>query len=229
MTSRSILVVGIHRSGTSAIAGILHHLGVNMGKPPEGIEPDFWYAGWPAYDSNPRAQFEDGELCAINRKLIGPDWRTPPPVGMLRNQGFAGAMELAAKLEEIPLSGLKDPALCFTAGVFIKELRRSGVDVGIIFVHRDFDAIVDSLLEREPIPRPVMAYIAAQYFVAMNNVRGLFPEIPQLDVTFPYLFQDTAGAAKKIAKWAFKDREPPTPEQIAAAVDHIDHGLNHHG
>jgi hypothetical protein len=229
MQSRCILVVGIHRSGTSAVAGILHNLGVYMGKPPDDIDPDFWYEGWPAYSTNPRAQFEDADVCAINRKLTGLNWRTPTPLAIFHEDGMGYVPALGIERKEMPLWGLKDPVLCFTAPVFIRGLQAADIDVGIIHVHRNFEASVDSLERRDDLPRPVVEHILAQYYLAQNDVRGRYNDVPNINITFPNLFMDTEKTVRETATWVFRDREPPSDEQIAKAVAHIDPGLNHHG
>jgi hypothetical protein len=67
-----IYVVGMHRSGTSAVAGLLSHLGL----------------GTPAQEDQPRAQrmnergfFESKSLCEFDNRLLehlGGSWKAPP-------------------------------------------------------------------------------------------------------------------------------------------------------
>ena len=60
--STCILVLGTPRSGTSCVAGILHHLGVVMGE--QFLEADDW---------NPAGYFQDVEFETF-LELIDPFW-----------------------------------------------------------------------------------------------------------------------------------------------------------
>lgn len=55
-----IIVIGTGRSGTSAVAGMLHYMGVYMGK-------DFI----PADNNNPNGHWEDREFTELNRLVLG--------------------------------------------------------------------------------------------------------------------------------------------------------------
>lgn len=109
--STALIVLGMHRSGTSALTGMLHRLGVTLG---EDLMP--------ATQDNPRGYWEHAEIVRVHERLLaafGWNWddlRSLPP-------GFehsAPAREAAAELSAIverdfagaPLWGLKDPRLC---------------------------------------------------------------------------------------------------------------------
>lgn len=59
MDKKCIMVLGMHRAGTSALAGVLDACGVNMGcnlMPPAG--------------DNPKGYFEDMEVVRVNERLL---------------------------------------------------------------------------------------------------------------------------------------------------------------
>ena len=56
---KTVVVLGMHRSGTSMIASILNKLGVSMGKVMLGKTP-----------SNPLGHFEDKDFYNLNRKIL---------------------------------------------------------------------------------------------------------------------------------------------------------------
>jgi len=67
---KTVVVLGMHRSGTSMIASFLNKLGVSMGKVMLGKTP-----------SNPLGHFEDKDFYDLNRKILkfaGGNWRNPP-------------------------------------------------------------------------------------------------------------------------------------------------------
>ncbi len=109
--STAVIVLGMHRSGTSALAGLLHHLGVALGEHLMPASPD-----------NPRGYWEHSDIVAINQALMaemGWAWDDirPLPAGFAHEKA---ALRAAGELREIlsrdfagtPLWGLKDPRLC---------------------------------------------------------------------------------------------------------------------
>src|SRR5689334_11506011 len=57
--STAIIVLGMHRSGTSALAGTLHHLGVELGEHLMSASPD-----------NQRGYWEHRDIVAVNHQLM---------------------------------------------------------------------------------------------------------------------------------------------------------------
>ena len=227
--SRVILVLGIHRSGTSAVAGVLHHLGVYMGKPNTRTKSELPPVdGWPTYKSNPKGQFEDGNFCSINRTLLGPNWRDPVlPV----DQRGVGLAELYASHLEAghEIHGLKDPATCFSWEIWHEVLATEGHDVRVLAVNRvSFAAAIKSVIRREAMPEPVANHIMSRYWLAhVQALDYLAKRVPVLKVPFETLLAAPEDGVNIIAEWAFKELEPPSADQIAAAISHIDPSLNH--
>jgi GT2 family glycosyltransferase len=108
--STAVVVLGMHRSGTSALAGTLHHLGVALGDRMMNPSPD-----------NPRGYWEHRDIIAVHHKLmaeLGSSWDDirALPAGWERGEAALSAkQELAAILArdfaETEVWGLKDPRL----------------------------------------------------------------------------------------------------------------------
>ena len=114
-------IVGPHRSGTSAVAGVLYHLGLFLGD-------DLLGPG----KGNVKGHFEDREFLALHDKIIG-DWENPRVDFEPYREAYTA---LIRKREaEHQVWGLKDPRLCFVFPYF-KEIAR---DVKAIFVYRNPD------------------------------------------------------------------------------------------
>src|SRR5881397_1961564 len=65
-------ITGMHRSGTSLVAGIVNILGVDLGPPESMWEPD---------EANPRGYWEQAEIVDLNDEILavlGGSWRDPP-------------------------------------------------------------------------------------------------------------------------------------------------------
>jgi O-antigen biosynthesis protein len=109
--STALVVLGMHRSGTSALTGMLHHLGVALG---EHLMP--------ATQDNPRGYWEHADIVKVHERLMAAlgwawdDIRSLPP-GFERSEPAQAAWaELTAILDRdfagAPLWGVKDPRLC---------------------------------------------------------------------------------------------------------------------
>ena len=101
-----VLVVGPHRTGTSVLAGVLHHLGVNMG-----------FALMGGDKANARGYYEDWAGYFLHRAMIGP-WTHPDPeahcdayLQKIYDDYFAFRDRDAHTHDKV--LGLKDPRLCF--------------------------------------------------------------------------------------------------------------------
>jgi GT2 family glycosyltransferase len=109
--STAVVVLGMHRSGTSALAGMLHHLGVALGERLMAASPD-----------NPRGYWEHADIVDIDHRLmatLGWAWDDirPLPAGFEQEKAAQAARrELTAILRRdfagVGLWGLKDPRLC---------------------------------------------------------------------------------------------------------------------
>ena len=109
--STALVVLGMHRSGTSALTGMLHHLGVALGT---NLMPET--------NDNPRGYWEHADIVRVNHRLmaeLGWSWddiRSLPTGFEHGVAAQAASRELVALLEGdfagMPLWGLKDPRLC---------------------------------------------------------------------------------------------------------------------
>lgn len=109
--STAIFVLGMHRSGTSALTGMLHRLGVALGQ-----------HLMPASEDNPRGYWENADIVAVHERLMGAlgwtwdDIRSLPAGFEWSEPAEQAARELLALAQRdfagAALWGLKDPRLC---------------------------------------------------------------------------------------------------------------------
>lgn len=135
----SVVVLGMHRSGTSLVAGILHAMGVKMGE--VFRLPDEW---------NSRGYFEDLDWRAVNKWILntaGGTWYIPPCArDVLRHGERIGAAVdwLVREKSGCPLWGFKDPRTCLTLEAIHPRLPNPCY----VYVKRHIDSIVNSLKRR---------------------------------------------------------------------------------
>jgi len=215
--SRSVIVLGQHRSGTSAIAGILHHLGIPMGTPGNIESATHLVDGWPAFDSNKYGQFEDNDFVKIFDKGHGA-WELPVWWAYSEETGQA-TKDLVKKREyDHELWGLKTPQLCYTLMYLLDYLK----DPVVIATTRNYDDMVASLVKRDGFPVPVAQHIQSLYSLLHAGAKAEVKErgIPLLELEFEDVLEFSGTVVENIA--AFVDR-PFSITHLRAAINSIGH------
>ncbi|MFM8413713.1 MAG: glycosyltransferase [Planctomycetota bacterium] len=170
MSRRCILVLGMHRSGTSALAGVLDLLGA---QPPRETMP-------PAAD-NPRGYWEAPRIARLNNRLLasaGTRWNDEagiPEAWFLDPARDADRAEAARILaEEFPGHDtfvLKDPRICRLLPFWRMVLGEAGIEPHVILVFRDPAEVARSLAARAAVPEFRPAAIAAPERAALLWLR----------------------------------------------------------
>ena len=191
-----ILVPGMHRSGTSAIAGTLNLLGVSI---PGALMPPT--------DDNKRGYFENTRIVAWHDKLLEQlksRWEDPLPLreGSLRSPPVrsAAAHELAAlfrqEFGDEPMVLVKDPRLCRLLPVWFDAFSGGDRDLfSVVPVRHPFE-VATSLQRRDSLPRAHALALWLHHVLAAEHAsRGL----DRCFVTYDDLLQDWRSVVHKIA------------------------------
>ncbi len=146
-SATALLVLGMHRSGTSALTGLLGLHGIELGSELSAAAADNQAGFW-----------ENSRVVALHERLfeaLGTSWDDPRelPDGWLdaaRTQGFLD--ELVALLREefgaSRLWAVKDPRLCRLLPLWRLALERLQVEPRLIFALRDPGEVTGSLMRR---------------------------------------------------------------------------------
>ena len=144
----AILVVGMHRSGTSALTRVINLLGANLGGSLLGPGK-----------GNAKGHWENTEAIAINDAVLGGlglswDDTQPLPQDWVHSAGARQAVRristlIAHEFADSPLWALKDPRLCRLLPIWLDALERSNVDVRIVFSIRHSGEVAESLNFRD--------------------------------------------------------------------------------
>ncbi|MBO0905832.1 sulfotransferase family 2 domain-containing protein [Jiella sonneratiae] len=173
MTRNAIIVVGMHRSGTSALAGALRFAGLQH-------SPDLM----PAAADNPDGFFEPLPVVRMNERMLnlaGAAWNKVPfwmhwanfaraDFGRWCAETFA---ETAEKVWHDTFQALegdvvcKDPRLALTLPVWLKAAEANGFAPKVLLVHRPSIAIMASLARRNRMEFEGAADLVADYWEAM--------------------------------------------------------------
>ena len=159
---RCIFIIGMHRSGTSATAGMLHKGGLCLGK--DLMEPD-WI--------NPAGYFEDAKVIAINSELYhyykAGLWY-PPLMYDDEGQFAVTFQQFIDYYKDVDVVAFKNPRFCATFPIWHKYFTENGIKTEIMFVMRPPEQIVQSLCRTRN-----MANIVAKTIV--NHHVGLIDDI----------------------------------------------------
>jgi hypothetical protein len=203
-----VAVIGLHRSGSSCLAGVLHLLGVHMGDMLGGFEPT---GGFEALDL--------AELCEDVYPFPQTEPRLPHDEVVRRLRRYvADASRSAASLGK-QLAGGKYPHLC-ALGDVLREV--CGARLRVIHIDRPLEESIASLQTRS---RRATGWIAAKDADAERVQRWLWEskqellrQVPHLDVQYADLLADPRAEVDRIAAWL---RIVPPDYAVARAVAHV--------
>jgi SAM-dependent methyltransferase len=146
---RLIVVLGMHRSGTSTVTRALQAMGVELGSrlmpAVEGVnDTGFW---------------EDLDLNELNIEMLGAlnrEWHSLAPVGeafveLLCGKGFLSRAEelLRLKIGQSPVFGFKDPRVTVLLPFWQRVFALCDIDVSYVLALRNPVSVAKSLARRE--------------------------------------------------------------------------------
>jgi len=151
--SKSICILGMHRSGTSAIARAMNLLGAYLGEDEDLMPPT---------RANPEGYWERLDICNLHGRLLAHlkrTWDTAAPLPdrwHLSDEIRPFREELkwlvAANLAHHPLWAWKDPRTCILLPLWREVLAELGVELSCVFVVRSPLDVANSLRTRDRIP-----------------------------------------------------------------------------
>jgi hypothetical protein len=191
----ALLVLGMHRSGTSAIAGALGVLGVPLGSRLIDASADNAHGYWEHRDA---VLLDERLLLALEM-----DWDDPrelPPGWVDGDPAMHAGAEIRAlatdEFQAAPLWALKDPRLCRLLPLWRRELAALGVQPAVLLVLRHPDEISASLLARDALPPAVAHLLLIRYLLEGESAsRGL----PRAVASYERVLEDPAVAFGRIA------------------------------
>ena len=214
MSTRGVVVLGMHRSGTSAVARVVNLLGVPL------LASDLL----PADDANPRGYWESEALRHFDEELleaVGGSWSLPPAAPDWSRAN--GLRERARESFGEALEGewvWKDPR----ASVTLPWWREAfGLDPAIVLVHRDPREVASSLARRDGFPARRSFALWERYVRAgLAAAAGL----PAFVVGYSELLEDPEGCAGRLGEWLDGCGLSVTGARPGAVAAFVDAGLH---
>ncbi|MCB1706647.1 MAG: glycosyltransferase [Halioglobus sp.] len=219
-----LIVLGMHRSGTSAFTGILNLLGVNLGKQMLETQSD-----------NPKGFFEHKYVVLANDCILetfNSSWDDPLPLPQNWPQRFEGSQLredarqfLRTDIAENTLSAVKDPRLCKLLPFWLPLLEAEHITPSAALVIRSPLEIADSLARRNGFSVEKSMILWMQYMLeAERSTRHL----PRCFVKFESVLSDpqqTIGHVFDTVGLDAPDFSKVDREQLDQFVDH---DMRHH-
>ncbi|MBF89938.1 MAG: hypothetical protein CMG75_09880 [Candidatus Marinimicrobia bacterium] len=144
-----VIVVGMHRSGTSAVAGILHLHGISMGS-----EKTFRPKALP---QNPKGFYENYDFRRLSDKILNrsgykvKSFNVIIPEKIVADK-YNAKMRRLIERQELELNhwGWKDPRICLTLNCWLELLDSMGLlyKTKIVYTYRRADSVSNSLIRR---------------------------------------------------------------------------------
>ncbi len=212
-------VLGMHRSGTSALASTLQSLGIDFGSSLLAPSPD-----------NPKGYFENKAVQAFNENLFtlrGYSWSdTFFDIHGLEEEIFN---DLVARAQKIILSefssfsefGLKDPRLCILFPIWYQACKSLGIKVKVVLAYRDPGEIALSLFKRNGIKHAKAFTLWADH---MSKAERYTRDFERILTSYDSLVDDFDNTVSQLLKFIGKT-EGETPD---FEVHPIDKTLRHY-
>ena len=187
----NIIILGMHRSGTSKVAGILEHLGYHVGN-----EDELMVKG----NENPKGFFERKDFREINDKILhenGFDWHRVADFSIealsedSKEKYQRSAENIISKLDACGKWVIKEPRFCLLYPL-LKESTRSAIK---LVVYRDPMETAESLWQRNKFPLYFGLALWEKYH---NELFGSVSSDKLLVVNYNKLLNDPEGEIKSL-------------------------------
>jgi septal ring factor EnvC (AmiA/AmiB activator) len=221
---KAIIVLGMHRSGTSAMSGVLHILGVDLG--PKLMQPA---------PDNPKGFWEHDEIVAIHDRLLAalnlswndldpfPDkWWKAKSVTPFRKE----LVEILQRdFHESELWGLKDPRMCRLMPLWLDIFSEIKCQPYFVHVVRNPIEVAESLRKRNGFSRRKSILL---WMVHELEAEQWTREHPRVFISFRQLLENWPGTLEKISEGLGIKFPKKISDVVDKVSDFLDLELKHH-
>lgn len=220
---RLIVLLGMHRSGTSAITRGLQVLGVGLGEklypPMEGV--------------NDKGFFEDIDINSLNNemlKTLASDWHYVSPIEaneieVLRDKGyFLRAVELLrAKVHDTAVFGFKDPRVAKLLPFWKQVFSHCQFEAGYVLAVRHPLSVAKSLAKRDGFDSEKSYLLWLGHVLeSIANTNGC----KRVLVDYDRLMLDPERELERISEYFALEMDQSKLQEYKQ--EFLDHGLRHH-
>jgi glycosyltransferase involved in cell wall biosynthesis len=212
---KAILVLGMHRSGTSALTRVLSLLGAAL---PKRVMP-------PAANNNEAGFWEPEQLVHLHDAMLAEagsrwdDWRAfdPAALGAERLAHYKAeiARLIAEEYGDTPLIVIKDPRICRFTPLYADILAAMEINAYYVLATRNPLAVAASLTKRDGFTLGYSALVWLRHMLeAEHATRGS----PRILLSYEELLRDWRGEINKITR-ALALSWPRSPDEAATEIE----------
>jgi len=198
MSSHAIIVLGIARSGTSALSGTLAHMGVPFG---DKLKPADW--------QNPKGNYEHKALSQANQRILAAvdsnwsDLRPLPEYWLEKSSVKAEKSTISQIIESefktLPIFGIKDLRLVTLLPLYLDIFDKLDITNSILSTVRNKNEVLESIEKSTYFHGEYSAEKAEQlydhYMTSIENIHSLHGG---LSIPFEALLYQTDDTIDKI-------------------------------
>jgi hypothetical protein len=217
-----VLVLGMGRSGTSAVTRIVNLLGV-----PLSLDRDML----PADDTNRSGFWESMTLITVNDallRLVGGTWSCPPPptadlwsAATVRAH-LREARDIFDQVHRTTQWVCKDPRTCLTLPFWLEAFRP--MPMVVVLVLRSPLEIVRSFQQRDSMPPAYSLALWERYF---HHLLPALTGLPVFVARYEEVLEDPTGWMTRIRSFLDTHGVRTTKPDASAVADFVDPGLRH--
>ena len=221
-TKSCMLVLGMHRSGTSALAGSFNSIGFNVGR--NVMSPD--------KEQNSKGFFENEEFYLLNESILADcqlTWDTDQKIDIFdlprhKIRFYINCIKriIASQFElEEERILIKDPRICLLLPLYVDAIKELGYDIYVAIVYRNPAQISASLYKRNKIKIEKAYRLTANYLLQAEyhsrNLKRYFIS-----------YADLLKSPRVILDLLSEDLKIDPKKSIQPISNFIDEKLRHH-
>ena len=194
--SKAIVILGMHRSGTSALCDLLSRCGASLSSNLLGGVRGI----------NDRGFFEDKTIVDLNQKIfsqLGRDWYDLTLIEKSELTQLPAALSklaleyLQSEYAHYALSVIKDPRFCLLLPFWEPVFLKAGIQLHFVFVYRSIGAIASSLQKRDGFSPEVSTVLWLNYMLsAFKQIH----ERPVVKVAYQDLLENPEKVVEKVSQ-----------------------------
>jgi len=190
----AIFILGMHRSGTSALTGVLSYLGVALGS--ELLSPQ---------SDNVKGYYENKKVVTLNEDILRSIKSSWDDIGFGLKKLEKCSLEYINRIYELfidefskeDLFAIKDPRICYLFPLYEKALDKLDYNIKIIIPYRNPLEVAMSLQKRNGFDIEKGLLLWLKYFVFAEKFSR---DYERIFVSFDELLNNTEEVIKKIDK-----------------------------
>lgn len=223
--SIGLLILGMHRSGTSALAGALETLGINLSNNLFEADPAI----------NERGYWENKSIVDLNNRILAhlkSSWSDPRPLptewwltpGIKSFQDEAQTI-IDTEFSDSPIWAIKDPRVCKLLPFWQQILAARRQTTAYVLILRDPREVAKSLAQRDSIRTEHASLLWLEHVLeAERGTRGM----PRVILTYDELLSDWQKVALRVNELC-EYRLPTDSDHINKAPESfLSQKLKHH-